>query len=171
MCGSTGALNVSCATSPEGRRRELRMASELIPDAAGFVRLTLVASVGIWWLQSQRKADQGANTSFVALPNSVRNKSRTPRRRQSVSPQPMIPREWRPNCNEFPRWVAPPSLAPPSIAELPIAYLPGQHCARSNEKHGPVLALRRVGGEGERTRGGQMRRDRDAEGSRRNARL
>jgi hypothetical protein len=45
------------------------MASELIRDAAGLVWLMLVAIVGIWWLQSQRKGRSKANTIFVANSN------------------------------------------------------------------------------------------------------
>jgi hypothetical protein len=41
------------------------MTSQLIPDAAGFVWVTLVAIVGIWWLQSHEKADQRVNSKTI----------------------------------------------------------------------------------------------------------
>jgi hypothetical protein len=44
------------------------MASELIPDAAGFVWLTLAVIVGIWWLRGRRL---GVVDKFPPLPRAV----------------------------------------------------------------------------------------------------
>jgi hypothetical protein len=44
------------------------MASELIPDAAGFVWLTLVAIVGIWWLQRRGKGRSKGQHNFRSIP-------------------------------------------------------------------------------------------------------
>jgi hypothetical protein len=44
------------------------MASELIPDVAGFVWLTLAAIVGIWWLQSRSKGRSKGQHNFCSIP-------------------------------------------------------------------------------------------------------